>query len=113
MASEITFDPAFVGDKWGGDSIGPVTFDGANPTFPLARVRIEFTRNGSLGMVLDSNGTGDYPISIADAATWFVYLPTIQPIPLDAGIWKGLVRFYDTDSTSPETLAYGDLIISK
>jgi hypothetical protein len=113
MAAEITFSPAFVGDKWGGQSIGPVTIDGAQPTFPLARVRIEFTRNGLAGMTLDSDGSGDYLISIADADTWFFYLPTIEPIPLGAGIWKGIVRFYDTDSTSPKTLLYGDLIILK
>lgn len=112
MAAQITFESAFVGDKWGGQSIGPVTVDGIAPTFALDRVTIEFKRHGVVGMTLDSDGSGDYLITIASAATWFFYLPTIQPIPLGAGIWNAYVRLYDTNSESPETLLYGDLIIT-
>lgn len=111
MPASFTLTPAVVGDKWGGQAIGPVMNNGVLPTFPLARVRFEFFRRCEVGMVLDSDGSGDYLIDIASPATWFFYLPEIQPIPLADGGWNWSAKFYEEGATSPQTLIYGVLTV--
>lgn len=108
------------GDKWHGiPTIGPVLIrenqddPGTAPSFPLSRVRMQFRRNGQLGMTLDSNGSGDYPIQISNAATWLVHFPEIQPLPLGAGIWQTDVEFWEGTDTAPQTFYKATLIVAQ
>lgn len=110
----ITLDPAVRGDKWQGiAAIGPVLMDAAQPTFPLARIRMQFRRAGRLGMTLDSDGgDGVYPITISNATTWLAHIPEVQPLPLDAGTWEWDMEFYAGEDTAPLTLYAGSLTVT-
>lgn len=120
MPITIQLPPAVRGDKWHGiPTIGPVLVrenaedPGTAPSFPLSRVRMQFRRNGVLGMTLDSDGSGDYPIQISNAATWLVHFPEIQPLPLDAGIWQTDVEFWEGTDTAPQTFYKASLTVTQ
>jgi hypothetical protein len=114
----ITLDDAIAGDRWHGiASIGPVLFSGSQPTFPLARVRMQFRRGGRVaGLTLDSEPSPDRDaqISISSAETWLVHLPELKPLPLPPGLWEWDLEFYPSDSPdAPMTLFQGVLHVKK
>jgi hypothetical protein len=113
MPVNAPLQPTVRGDKWQGiAAIGPVLINGLQPTFPLARIRAQFRRNGQLGMTLDSNGSGDYPIVISNADTWFAHVPEIQPLPLDAGTWQWDMEFWAVGDAAPVTYYAGTLSVT-
>jgi hypothetical protein len=111
---KVDLEPAVRGDKWQGvASIGPVLINDEQPTFPLARIRVQFRRAGKLGMTLDSApADGEFPITISNAETWFAYVPEIQPLPLDAGDWEWDMEFWADGDDAPLTFYYGVLKVT-
>lgn len=109
----INLEPAVRGDKWQGiHTIGPILVNDAQPTFPLSRVQMQFRKGGALGMTLDSQpGAGIHPIIIANAATWFVQIPAVQPLPLSPGDWQWDIQFWEGADTAPQTFYRGRLSV--
>ena len=110
----IELQPAKHGDKWQGIvSIGPVLFNGQQPTFPLSRLRLQFWKDGELGMTLDSNVAGrDGPVVISNATTWLAHIPALQPLPLTVGNWEWTAEFYEGNDTAPQTYYDGVLTVT-
>lgn len=102
------------GDTWEGLSIGPVLFDGIQPSTNLLSCRLYFRniRSRILGYGFQTNpspGFGD--ITIVDVVTWHIEIAA-QPLPLAAGVWTW--DFETTDVAGAiRTLYAGQLTISQ
>lgn len=79
--------PDFVsGDTWQGMTIGPILFNGAQPSYALLSCRLHFRNySGSLAFALSSSPqTGQGSIIISNAVTWSILIPA-QVLSLVAG----------------------------
>lgn len=85
----VTLNDHTRGDTWEGITIGPVMFNGAQPTSVLSSCRMQFRDdNDTLGYELNSvPATGKGPITITNSTTWVVTVPA-QQLPLDAATWR-------------------------
>ena len=101
------------GDRWQGiAAIGPVIIDGSQPASPLSRIRLQFRRGGRLGVSLDSESGGDFPIVISNATTWAAHVsPNGRTLPLEAGSWQWDAEFWAEGDTAPVTLYRGTITI--
>jgi hypothetical protein len=101
-----------LGDRWVGIAqIGPVTINGATPTAPLTRIRMQF-RQGSLLYTLDSDSEAsdaDAEIDLDNAATWQASIPEVDEFLSASGLWSYDIEFYDDDHESPLTLYQGTI----
>jgi hypothetical protein len=108
---QIDLSPTTAGDKWQGiAAIGPVLINGAQPAFPLSRVKMQFRRGGRLGATFDSE-PGGLPIAISNATTWLAHIPESQPLPLEAGVWQWDLEFWQGTDAAPLTFYRGTLTV--
>lgn len=115
MPVTINLSSVVRGDKWQGiPSIGPILVNGLQPSDILSRIRIQFRKNGVLGMTLDSESSVDRTglIVISNATTWLAHIPALQPLPLEAGDWKWDAEFYAGTDTAPLTYYKGVLTVT-
>ena len=103
----IQLDPHTKGDTWQGiPSIGPILFNGIQPTSQLDRIRMQIRSAGPTGtlvLTFDSEtGDEDYEITITDATTWEAEIAEIPEDEFDlaAGPYYWSMRFWDKDGVA-------------
>lgn len=95
----ISLSEMTAGDTWQGIIIGPVLFNGAQPSYPLSSCRLYFRKmqDSTLSFAFESGtpSEGKGTITITNAATWSVIIPA-QAHHLAPGSYKW--DFETTDS---------------
>lgn len=103
------------GDKWPGiTSIGPVIINDAQPATPLARIRMQFRRQGHV-FTLDSDPaqSRNAAVQIDNATTWEASIPEVQGFLPAAGEWAWDMEFYAVGDQAPLTLYKGDITVNE
>jgi hypothetical protein len=100
------------GTHWAGiPGIGPILIGSAPPVVPLVRVRMQLRKQNKLGFTLDSNGSGDAPITIVSAADWEAMIPGCD-LPLPAGLWDFDIRYYGEGEAVGQVFHKGTLLVT-
>ena len=97
--STYNFPDMVRGDTFDGIAELQITVDSAAPSVALASVRIHFRRSKRAGAILKSLSSEDSPatISIDNADTWLISIPSSNDLDLPVG-----KSFYDMEFTDAD-----------
>ena len=95
----VFFEPCVEGDDWEGvPTVGPVTFNGQQPSAALSSARLVFYESIiTYPELVLTSGAGN--IVIEDAVTWEMSIPIVpaESFTLKAGTYKWVIETTDAD----------------